>query len=130
MDPTYNASTVPGANIYANNLLRTYRGYGNINQFAAVFYRTMHGMQTSVNRRFSKGFSAGVNWNWTFVDQGNYSADYSVTQRMQHNADGTVTLRSDQGAWEQLMKTQGTPTTSSRASSCGSCPSCTPTRPA
>ena len=70
----------------------------------------MHGLQTSVNRRFSKGFSAGVNWNWTFMDNGNYSADYSVTQRMQHNADGTVTLRSDQGAWEELMKNQGSPT--------------------
>jgi hypothetical protein len=70
----------------------------------------MHGLQTSVQRRFSNGFSAGVNWNWTFMDQGNYSADYSVTQRIEHRADGTVGLRSDQGAWEQLMKDQGSPT--------------------
>ena len=108
-DPTLAASTTPGAAAYTSNLLRTYKGYGNINQFAAVFYRTMHGLQTSVNRRFTKGFSAGVNWNWTFMDQGNYSADYSVTQRMQHNADGSVTLRADQKQWEELMKNQGTP---------------------
>ena len=109
-DPTLAASTTPGATVYATNLLRAYKGYGAINQFAAVFYRTMHGLQTSVQRRFTKGFSAGVNWNLTFMDQGNYSADYSVTQRIEHKADGTVGLRSDQGAWEQLMKDQGTPT--------------------
>jgi hypothetical protein len=108
-DSTLAASTTPGATTNATNLLRTYRGYGAINQFAAVFYRTMHGLQTSVNRRFAKGFSAGVVWNWTPVDQGNYSADYSVTQRIQHSADGTVSLRSDQAAWEQLMKQQDTP---------------------
>ena len=56
--------------VYANNLLRTYKGYGDINQFAAVFYRTMHGLQFSLQRRFSKGFSAGVNWNWTLMDTG------------------------------------------------------------
>jgi hypothetical protein len=109
-DPTLAASTTPGATAYTSNLLRTYKGFGNINQFAAVFYRTMHGVQISLQRRFNKGLSAGLNWNWTLMDQGNYSADYSVTQRMQHNADGTVTLRSDQKAWENLMKDQGSPT--------------------
>ena len=108
-DPTLAASTVPGATAYTSNILRYYRGYGNINQFAAVFNRTMHGIQISANRRFTKGFSAGLNWNWTLMDQGNYSADYSVTQRMQHNADGSVSLRADQADWENLMKDQGSP---------------------
>ena len=108
-DPSLAASTVPGATAYTSNLLRAYRGYGNINQFAAVFYRTMHGIQVSAQRRFTKGFSAGLNWNWTLMDQGNYSADYSVTQRMQHNSDGSVSLRADQTTWEELMKEQGTP---------------------
>ena len=81
-DPTLAASTTPGATANVTNLLRTYRGTATINQFAAIFYRTMHGLQTSVQRRFTNGFSAGVNWNWTFHDQGNYSADYAVTQRM------------------------------------------------
>ena len=42
----------------------------------------MHGLQFSLQRRFTKGFSAGLNWNWTLMDEGNYSADYSVTQRI------------------------------------------------
>ncbi len=108
-DSTLAASTTPGATALATNLIRYYKGYGNINQFAANFYRTVHGLQASVNRRFTKGFSAGVNWNWTPYDKGNYSADYSVTQRIQHNADGTVSLRSDQAAWEQMMNQQDTP---------------------
>lgn len=109
-DRTLAASTVPGATANTSNLLRVYKGYGNINQFAAVFYRTMHGLQFSLQRRFNKGLSAGLNWNWTLMDQGNYSADYSVIQRMQHNADGTVGLRADQQQWEELMKQQPTPT--------------------
>jgi hypothetical protein len=108
-DPTQGTSATPGATAYATNLLRAYRGYGAINQFAAVFHRTMHGLQFSLQRRFNRGFSAGLNWNWTLVDQGNYSSDYSVTQRIEHRADGTVGLRADQGAWEELMKEQGTP---------------------
>jgi hypothetical protein len=109
-DATLAASTTPGATAYTTNLLRSYRGYSNINQFAAVFYRTMHGLQFSLQRRFTKGFSAGLNWNWTLVDNGNYSADYSVTQRIEHRADGTVGLRADQAAFEEMMKNQGTPT--------------------
>jgi hypothetical protein len=108
-DPTLASSTTPGATANVTNLLRTYRGYGAINQFAANFYRTVHGLQTSVQRRFTKGFSAGVNWNWTFMDQGNWAEDYSVTQRMEHRADGTVGLRADQVMWEELMKQQATP---------------------
>ena len=108
-DPTLAASTVPGATAYAPNLLRTYQGYGNIRQFAAVFNRTTHGLQVSLQRRFRNGFSAGLNWNWTLTDTGNYSADYSVTQRIEHRADGSVGLRADQKKFEELMKDQGTP---------------------
>ena len=90
-------------------LLRTYQGYNAINQFAANFYRTSHGLQISAQRRFSRGFSAGLNWNWTPYDVGNYSGDYSVTQRLEHRADGTVGLRADQPQWEALMADQGTP---------------------
>jgi hypothetical protein len=39
------------------------------------------------------------------VDQGNYG----VGQRVQHNADGTVSLRADQAQWEEMLKEQGTP---------------------
>jgi hypothetical protein len=104
-DPTL-SSTVPGAAAYTTNLLRTYRGYGSISQAAQDFWRTHHALQFSLQRRFSGGLSAGLNWNWTLSDVGNYM----VFQRVQHNADGTVGLRADQKQFEDLMKDQGTPT--------------------
>ncbi len=109
-DPTLGTSTTPGASAYTTTLLRSYKGYNAINQFAANFYRTMHGLQFSLQRRFNKGFAAGLNWNWTLYDKGNYSADYSVTQRIEHRADGTVGLRADQKQFETLMAAQATAT--------------------
>ena len=109
-DPTQSASAIPGTSVYTPNQMRTYRGYGNIRQFAQVFHRSSHGLQFSLQRRFANGFSAGVNWNWTLQDVGNYSADYSVTQRVEHRSDGTIGLRADQKQFEELMKDQGTPT--------------------
>ena len=109
-DPTKAASTIPGQSAYTEaNLLRYYVGLGNINQNAAVFHRTSHGLQVSLQRRFANGFSAGLNWNWTPYDKGNYSANYAMTQRIEH-VGGLPKLRSDQKAWEELMKDQGTAT--------------------
>ena len=68
-DPTLSREHGPGPDrVHRRNLLRAYKGYGTINQFAAVFYRTSHGLQFSLQRRFSNGFSAGLNWNWTLTD--------------------------------------------------------------
>ncbi len=109
-DPTKAASAIPGQSAYTEaNLLRYYTGLGNINQNAAVFHRTSHGLQVTLQRRFAKGFAAGLNWNWTPYDKGNYSGNYAMTQRIEH-VGGLPQLRSDQKQWEELMKEQGTPT--------------------
>ncbi len=64
-DATLGTSTTPGATALANNLMRSLPRVREIRQFAAVFHREMHGLQFSLQRRFTKGFSAGLNWNWT-----------------------------------------------------------------
>jgi hypothetical protein len=108
-DPTLAASAIPGQAAYSTaTLLRYYKGFGTINQNAAVFHRLSHGLQVSAQRRFSHGFSAGLNWNWTPYDNGNYSANYAMLQRIEH-VNGLPQLRSDQAAWENLMRNQGTP---------------------
>ena len=105
-DPTLPASTVPGATAYTTNLLRTYKGYGAINQAAQDFWSAGHSLQFSLQRRFANGFSAGLNWNWTLHDAG----IYDVPKRVQHTADGKVTLRADQKAYENLFTDNGVPT--------------------
>ena len=59
-DPTLGPSTVPGANAYTTNLLRPYRGLGNINQNTTEFHDTYHSMQVIFNRRFRDGFAFGA----------------------------------------------------------------------
>ena len=105
-DPTLAASSVPGQTAYTTNLLRAYKGFGAINEAAQVYWRTSHGLQFSLQRRFSRGFSAGLNWNWTLSDVGNMAA----AQRVEHGTDGSVRLRADQKAYEKLLKDQGTAT--------------------
>jgi len=108
-DPTL-SSTTPGGAAYTPNLLRAYQGYGNIRQYAAVFYRLSHSLQFSLQRRFNRGFSAGLNWSVVLMDEGTHSPDYAVQQRIEHRADGSVGLRADQKEYNEMMKTQATPT--------------------
>jgi len=102
-DPTYPASTYPGQYVLTNNLIRPYRGYADINEVRQVFYRTSHTLQFSLNRRFSKGFSAGVNWNWVLFDEGNYGTGY----RFEH-VNGELRIRADQAEYDELNKNMGT----------------------
>ena len=105
-DPTLAPSSVPGATAYSTNLLRTYKGYGTINQAAQDFWSAGHSLQVSLQRRFANGFSAGLNWNWTLQDV----ATFAVYKRVQHTADGKVMLRADQKAYEDLFSDTGVPT--------------------
>jgi hypothetical protein len=95
-----NPSSVPGANAYSQNLLRGYRGLAAINQNTTDFWDTYHSIQTTYQRRFQNGFSAGVNYTLGLVLEGNTG----LQQRMQHNGDGSVSLRADQGQYEELFK--------------------------
>ena len=93
-------STVPGANAYVQNLLRGYNGLAAITQQTSAFYDIYHSIQSSFQRRFQNGFSFGANYTLGLVLEGNNG----LTQRLQHNPDGSVQLRSDQGQYEELFK--------------------------
>ena len=99
-DQTKAASAVPGATAYTTNLLRPYRGLSNINQNTTEFYDTYHSIQTALNRRFRDGFSFGVNYVLSLSLKGNTG----LQKRLQHAADGTVSVRADQGAYEKLLE--------------------------
>jgi len=100
-DPTLAASTIPGATAYTTNLLRPFRGIGAIEQNATTFWDTYHSIQLNVNRRFAAGFSFGAAYTYGISLKGNTG----LIQRYTHAADGTISLRSDQKAYEELMST-------------------------
>jgi hypothetical protein len=98
-DPTQ-TSAVPGAaSIAALNpdLARYYKGYGTIGQQQAVGWRTYHSIQVSLNRRFKNGFAFG------FYDTMGLYDRQRATLRLQHNADGTISIRPDQAQADKLL---------------------------
>ncbi len=98
-DPTNAPATVPGAGAYTQTaLLRAYRGLGNINQQTTEFSDTYHSIQTNFNRRFRNGFSFGVNYVLSLSLEGNTG----LVKRLVHNSDGSISVRSDQEAYEDL----------------------------
>lgn len=97
-DPTLGTSATPGANAYNDNLLRPFRGLATINQNTTAFWDTYHSIQTSYQRRFQHGFSAGANWTLGLSLKGNTG----LQQRLQHAADGTISFRADQEEYEKL----------------------------
>jgi hypothetical protein len=100
-DPTLGASSVPGATAYVANLLRPYRGYAGIEMNLPGFYDTYHSLQMNVNRRFKNGFLFGANYTYGISFKGNTG----LQLRYQHAADGTISVRSDEAAFENLMQT-------------------------
>jgi hypothetical protein len=55
-DPTRAATGVPGATALPNDLLRPYKGYGNIRMWDYSGYSNYHALQTGLSRRFENGF--------------------------------------------------------------------------
>ena len=100
-DPTLGPSATPGASAYTSNLLRAFQGLGEINENQTRFWDTYHSLQFNVNRRFARGFSFGANYTHGISLKGNTG----ISQRFQHAADGTISLRSDEAAWEKLNET-------------------------
>jgi outer membrane receptor protein involved in Fe transport len=99
-DPTLGPKAVPGAGAYTTNLLRPYKGLSNINQNTTEFWDTYHSLQMSVNRRFRDGFSFGVNYTYGI----SYTGNTGLQKRLQHAADGTISVRPDEAQWEDLMR--------------------------
>jgi hypothetical protein len=100
-DPTLGTATYPGQTAYTANLLRPYLGFATIGENMTAFYDTYHSIQMSVNRRFSGGFSFGASYTYGISLKGNTG----LSQRYTHAADGTISLRSDEQAYQDLMST-------------------------
>jgi hypothetical protein len=102
-DTTRAPSAIPGATALSTNLLRPYRGLGNINQNTTEFSDTYHSIQLSLNRRFRSGFSFSANYTGQLAFTGNTG----LQKRLQHNADGSISIRADQEEYEELNKNLG-----------------------
>ncbi len=63
-DPTQAASTTGSAALPVD-LLRPYQGFGNISYIESASSSNYHSLQTSINRRFSKGVLLGVTYTWS-----------------------------------------------------------------
>ncbi len=63
-DPTQAASTTGSAALPVD-FLRPYQGFGNISYFESASSSNYHSLQSSVNRRFSKGLLLGVTYTWS-----------------------------------------------------------------
>ncbi len=101
-DPTL-SSTVPGGAALTTDLLRPYRGLGAINTTWGRYWNGYDSLQTSVNRRFRNGVQATLNWTLGLRTIGNTSTPL----RLQHNADGTLSVRSDQAQLDDLLRNTG-----------------------
>jgi hypothetical protein len=64
-DPTVPVSSTPGGSALADDFLRPYRGFGNINQSMFDANANYHGLQTQLDRRFSNGLFMNVNYTWS-----------------------------------------------------------------
>jgi hypothetical protein len=102
-DTTRAASAVPGATALTTNLLRPLQGLSAIEQNTTAFGETFHSVQTSFNRRFRGGMSFGVNYTYSISLEGNTG----LTQRLQHDANGNISVRADQAKYEELFKNVG-----------------------
>ena len=83
----------------AQDQMRAFRGYAGITQQWGRGWRTFHSLQLSFNRRFKDGLSFGFNDTIVLAD------NQSTAARLQHNADGTYALRSDQAQADELLGT-------------------------
>jgi Carboxypeptidase regulatory-like domain len=97
-DLTKGAGAFPGLNALSTNLLRPYRGLGIVANQTTEFWDTYHSLQFTLNRRYRNSFAFGVNYTRGLSFKGNTG----LQLRLQHNADGTYSVRNDQAAYEAL----------------------------
>jgi hypothetical protein len=76
-DPTRVPSATPGANALPNDFLRPYQGYGNIRMWDYSGYADYKALQTSITRRFDRGFMVSGFWVWSKA-QGINSTDFAA----------------------------------------------------
>jgi hypothetical protein len=100
-DPTLGTNATPGQTAYTSNLLRPFRGLAGVEENQTQFWDTYHSLQFNVNRRFQGGFSFGANYTYGISLKGNTG----LNRRLQHAADGTISVRADQAEYEKLNET-------------------------
>jgi len=111
-DRTLAASATPGASAVVTQLMAPLRGYNNVWLTTNLGWRTYHGLQLSLQRRLNRGIQFGFNDTITLSDRGFCaSGGCPSTQalRMQHSADGSYVVRSDQGQQDDLLGDMLTP---------------------
>lgn len=65
-DPTSTANAaIPGNRALPVDFLRPFKGFGNIQYIEPASSSNYHSLQTSLNRRFSRGLLLGVNYTWS-----------------------------------------------------------------
>jgi len=101
--PTNPLQDVLGARAISQDRLRPYPGYGAITQQWGRGRRTFHSLQLSFQRRFQRGISFGFNDTFTWYDR------QAAGARLQHNADGSFSLRPDQAEADRLLGNVNTP---------------------
>jgi hypothetical protein len=107
-DPTRPPTSTPGANALSDDLLRPYRGLGQLTTTWGRANNTYHSIQTSLNRRFRDGIQLGVNYTLGLSYTGNVIPTAQGTAvRLQHAPDGSFSIRDDQAEYEKLMENQG-----------------------
>jgi len=100
-DPTLAVNGVTNSLVNTNVAqARFYQGYGPITMVQYRGWETYHSLQIALTRRFKDGVQFGFNDTVGLSDVAN------VTQRLQHNADGTVTVRADQAQAQELLGDQ------------------------
>ena len=106
-DPTL-SSTVPGGAALTTDLLRPYRGLGQITTTWGRNWNGYDSIQMSVNRRFRDGVQATFNYTRSLRTIGNTGQGSAGQQvRLQHNPDGTFVIREDQAIFDELMRDTG-----------------------
>jgi hypothetical protein len=95
---TLAASATPGATALTGNLLRPYPGYNIIAQQTTDFHDTYHSLQFTLNRRYRNGYAFGINYTRGLSFTGNTG----LQERIQHNPDGSFSIRPDQAQYEAL----------------------------
>jgi hypothetical protein len=97
-DPTLAPGGVNNTLVNTNpNSVRYYTGYSNVTQNQPWGRRTYHSIQVSWNRRLSNGIGFGFNDTISLYDQ------QEIAPRLQHNADGTITVREDQAKAQEMF---------------------------
>jgi hypothetical protein len=96
------------SNALLQDQMRPYRGYAAITQQWGRGWREFHSLQLSFQRRFRNGVSFGFNDTITVYDRQN------VTPRIQHNADGSFSIREDQAEADRLLGTPDAGNTANR----------------